>query len=57
MKTPLLQRPIKELVAGLAKIEIPLAAELPAATPATMKAKKTRRDSETPKTMSSELSL
>ena len=54
VKTPLPQRPVKELVAGLAKIEIPLAAELLAATPATAKAKRTGMDSETPKTTSFE---
>ena len=48
VKTPLPQKQVKDLVAGIAKIKILPSIELPAATPATGKAKKTSRDSETP---------
>ena len=44
LKTPLLQRPMQELFAKVAKIEIPTAPT----------SAKTKRESETPKTMSSE---
>ena len=44
LKTPLLQRPIKELVLKIAKIEIPIALALA----------KAKKESETPKTTSSE---
>ena len=54
VKTPHPQWPIKELVAGLAKIEIPQTT-IPPATQAAAKAKKTRRDLKTPKTTSFEL--
>ena len=55
LKTPLHQRPIKEVIAEVAKIEI-LPAATRAATLATVKTKKTEKDLET-KTISSELSL
>ena len=50
LKTPLPQRSIKELVAKIAKIEIP-------AAPASAKTKMTKRELETPKTTSSKPSL
>ena len=48
MRTCLQQHPVKELIIEIAKVEIPLAA-----TPATIKTKKAKKDSET-KTISSE---
>ena len=51
LKTPLQQRPIKEVIVEVAKVEISLAA-IPAQTPTTEKTKKIEKDSETKMTSS-----
>ena len=48
VKTLLLQKQVKDLVVGMAKIEVPPTVELPTTSPAEVKTKKARRDSETP---------
>ena len=52
VKTPLPQWPVKELVAGLAKIEIP-PGTIPTTIPTTVRTKKIGKDLETPKTRNS----